>query len=265
MANMEEIYERGLEKVLPEFSVQDSSELEQMFPKLLEYSALEFKDNPDLVEFPRDTFDYLLKKLVSEEQKIKKEMQDMLRTVLSPEDLEKAIAVEKSTGIDKSNKVIFQNIIESLPKKVTYFFDGDLKNMFYPVNGEDWLVHDYSYYGVIESYWLGLSDPTHELYDYVSTPELFSKLNVYTAGQISEYFEDIALSDLKIKPVFNHFEYEYINTLYGRPCNIPNMPKFAEGMANLINNMEFLESLGTWGSLARVPVDFIDYLLSFLF
>ena len=193
-----------------------------------------------------------------------KEMQDMLRTVLSPEDLEKAIAIEKLTDIDKSNKVVFQNIIESLPTTSDpYLYNGELKDMFYPIDGVDHLVQDYSYYGIIEGYWLELANPIHEIYRYASTPEPTSRLDVYTAGKISEYFEDISLSDLKIKPVFNHFEYEYINTLYGRPCNIPNMPKFAEGTANLVNNMEFLESLGSWGSLVQVPVNFIDYLLSF--
>ena len=70
---------------------------------------------------------------------------------------------------------------------------------------------------------------------------------------------------LKVKPVFTSFEHEYSNLLYGKPCSIPNMPKFTEGMANLVNNMEFIESLGTWGSLVQVPVNFIDYLLSLLF
>ena len=141
-----------------------------------------------------------------------KEMQDMLRTVLSPEDLEKAIAIEKSTGIDKSNKVVFQNIIESLPTSNPHLYDGELKDMFYPIDGVPHLVHDYSYYGIIEGYWLGLANPIHEIYRYPSTPEPTSRLDVYTAGKISEYFEDISLSDLKIKPVFNDFEYEYINT-----------------------------------------------------
>ena len=94
MANMEEIYERGLKKVIPELSVRDSSELEQTFPKLLERAWQEYVDTHDGVHYTQassygDTFNYLLKKLISEEQKMK-EMQDMLRTVLSPEDLEKA-------------------------------------------------------------------------------------------------------------------------------------------------------------------------------
>ena len=143
-------------------------------------------------------------------------------------------------------------------------YDGELKDMFYPIDGVPHLVHDYSYYGIIEGYWLGLANPIHEIYLYPSAPEPTSRLDVYTAGKISEYFEDISLSDLKIKPVFNHFEYEYINTLYGRPCNIPNMPKFAEGMANLVNNMEFIESLGSCVSLVQLPVNFIDYLFELL-
>ena len=69
MANMEEIYERGLEKVIPELSVRDSSELEQTFPKLLERAWLEYVDTLDGVDYAQarvrfgDTFNYLLKKV----------------------------------------------------------------------------------------------------------------------------------------------------------------------------------------------------------
>ena len=56
MANMEEIYERGLEKVIPELSVRDSSELEQTFPKLLERAWLEYVDTLDGVHYTQATF-----------------------------------------------------------------------------------------------------------------------------------------------------------------------------------------------------------------
>ena len=140
MASIEEIYERGLEKVMPELRVCDSSRLEETFPKLLKSAYIESIDNPDMESL--DTFQYLLKKLISEEQKIKK-MQDMLRTVLSPEDLEKALAIEKSTGIDKPNEAVFQNILENLPVEVTHSYSGKLEDMFYSVDGIDRLVNDF--------------------------------------------------------------------------------------------------------------------------
>ena len=88
---------------------------------------------------------------------------------------------------------VYKKLLECLP---------NMSKSYLPI--QDLGVKDYSYYFMLKDYYT----------------------LVLRKGGLSLEQIDKGLSKfLKIKPVFNKFEHEYINLLYGKPCSIPNMPQ----------------------------------------
>lgn len=223
--NMDVVFNKALEKVIPIVKDPETSQLN--IPGLICYRSENF-GSPDPNQ-KVDTFSWLLKQLISERYKMFKQFKKETTVFDEFENFNSYVKAE-DTHVDLC---VYKKLLECLP-------DISKSNLPFQNLG----IKDYSYYFMLKDYFT---------------------LVLRKDGLSLEQMDKGLTKFLKVKPVFNSFEHEYINLLYGKPCSIPNMPQTAEQMGAFVQNMEFLSNMGILGAYCRLPADCLDYLVHLWF